>query len=131
MDVRAGSDWPAATPARLWELQAQWVARESRSESVGVAEKSLASLCAPLDDALDSTPRQNALEPWKDLEQWRLYCVDFNRFRAKNRDKAKRLIRAGIPEPIRVRCSVLQRGDICFFRRRCLAAAGPVSRMRR
>mmetsp|Transcript_32008 Transcript_32008/g.70106 ORF Transcript_32008/g.70106 Transcript_32008/m.70106 type:complete len:362 (+) Transcript_32008:1258-2343(+) len=101
MDVRAGSDWPAATPARLWELQAQWVARESRSESVGVAEKSLASLCAPLDDALDSTPRQNALEPWKDLEQWRLYCVDFNRFRAKNRDKAKRLIRAGIPEPIR------------------------------
>eukprot|EP00929_Paragymnodinium_shiwhaense_P085524 TRINITY_DN45934_c1_g1_i1.p1 TRINITY_DN45934_c1_g1~~TRINITY_DN45934_c1_g1_i1.p1 ORF type:complete len:411 (-),score=115.13 TRINITY_DN45934_c1_g1_i1:37-1269(-) len=41
------------------------------------------------------------LEPMKHLEQWRVICIDFHRFRAKWPDKCKLLIRQGIPEFLR------------------------------
>lgn len=41
------------------------------------------------------------LEPVKHLDQWRVICMDFHRFRAKYPDKCKALIRQGIPEFVR------------------------------
>eukprot|EP00927_Polykrikos_kofoidii_P077925 TRINITY_DN74809_c0_g1_i1.p1 TRINITY_DN74809_c0_g1~~TRINITY_DN74809_c0_g1_i1.p1 ORF type:complete len:407 (-),score=54.21 TRINITY_DN74809_c0_g1_i1:96-1271(-) len=40
-------------------------------------------------------------EPVKHLEQWRVICIDFHRFRSKYPDKCKALIRQGIPEFLR------------------------------
>lgn len=45
--------------------------------------------------------RAKPLDPIKHLEQWRMICVDFHRFRGKCPDKAKVLIRQGIPEFLR------------------------------
>lgn len=41
------------------------------------------------------------MEPMKHLEQWRVICMDFHRFRAKCPDKCKALIRQGVPEFLR------------------------------
>eukprot|EP00386_Alphamonas_edax_P007640 GDKI01025437.1.p1 GENE.GDKI01025437.1~~GDKI01025437.1.p1 ORF type:complete len:375 (+),score=88.82 GDKI01025437.1:128-1126(+) len=35
------------------------------------------------------------------LEQWRIVCIDFDRFRSKNRDLMKQKIRAGLPDCMR------------------------------
>merc|ERR1719310_716752 len=40
-------------------------------------------------------------DPIKHLEQWRVICIDFHRFRGKCPDKCKVLIRQGIPEFLR------------------------------
>lgn len=45
--------------------------------------------------------RAKSLDPVRHLEQWRMICVDFHRFRGKCPDKAKVLIRQGIPEFLR------------------------------
>jgi len=41
------------------------------------------------------------VDPIKQLDQWRVICIDFHRFRAKCPEKCKVLIRQGIPEFLR------------------------------
>ncbi|CAK9006393.1 unnamed protein product [Durusdinium trenchii] len=65
-----------------------------------------AELCllAPPDDEEEERRAQRAsklLDPVEHLEQWRVICIDFHRFRAKCPDKCKELIRQGIPEFLR------------------------------
>mmetsp|Transcript_19197 Transcript_19197/g.60393 ORF Transcript_19197/g.60393 Transcript_19197/m.60393 type:complete len:329 (+) Transcript_19197:93-1079(+) len=71
---------------------------------------SLDSLCllsAPDDDEQESDKKfrlkagAKQLDAFRSLEQWRVICIDFNRFRAKCPDKCKGLIRQGIPEFLR------------------------------
>lgn len=75
-------------------------------ESPQFSEAELQSLCqlaAPDDDDVPLSkpwPRQ-LTDPAKGLEQWRVICIDFHRFRAKCPDKCKMLIRQGIPEFLR------------------------------
>eukprot|EP00931_Biecheleriopsis_adriatica_P080713 TRINITY_DN54058_c0_g1_i1.p1 TRINITY_DN54058_c0_g1~~TRINITY_DN54058_c0_g1_i1.p1 ORF type:complete len:349 (+),score=74.37 TRINITY_DN54058_c0_g1_i1:140-1048(+) len=45
--------------------------------------------------------KQQYLDPVKSLEQWRVICIDLNRFRTKCPEKCKDLIRQGIPEFLR------------------------------
>eukprot|EP00971_Amphidinium_carterae_P232481 4613745-Amphidinium_carterae.2 len=73
----------------------------------------LGLLCAPddeEDDVLKKLPQDRSglagapkpLDPvTKNLDQWRIICMDFNRFRGKNHPRCKALIRAGIPEFLR------------------------------
>merc|ERR550532_1520284 len=64
-------------------------------------------LIAPDDDEQESDKKflfkatAKQLDPIKHLEQWRVICIDFHRFRAKCPDKCKALIRQGIPEFLR------------------------------
>lgn len=41
------------------------------------------------------------IDPTRSLDQWRVICIDFHRFRAKCPDKCKELIRQGVPEFVR------------------------------
>lgn len=65
------------------------------------------SLCllAPPDDEEEAERKaqraSKLLDPVENLEQWRVICIDFHRFRAKCPDKCKELIRQGIPEFLR------------------------------
>mmetsp|Transcript_28765 Transcript_28765/g.52419 ORF Transcript_28765/g.52419 Transcript_28765/m.52419 type:complete len:356 (+) Transcript_28765:71-1138(+) len=73
----------------------------------------LGLLCAPddeEDDVLRKPPHGRGgmagapkpLDPvTKNLDQWRIICIDFHRFRAKNPPRCKILIRQGIPEFLR------------------------------
>ncbi|CAK0890689.1 unnamed protein product [Prorocentrum cordatum] len=66
----------------------------------------LCLLTAPDDDEDVDKKHQHKsgakqLDPIKHLEQWRVICIDFHRFRAKCPDKCKVLIRQGIPEFLR------------------------------
>merc|ERR1712194_531417 len=66
----------------------------------------LCLLTAPDDDEdVEKKHQQKSgakqLDPIKHLEQWRVICIDFHRFRAKCPDKCKVLIRQGIPEFLR------------------------------
>ncbi|CAE7784161.1 EVI5 [Symbiodinium pilosum] len=62
-------------------------------------------LLAPPDEEEDERKSTKAvsklLDPVEHLEQWRVICIDFHRFRAKCPDKCKELIRQGIPEFLR------------------------------
>mmetsp|Transcript_90658 Transcript_90658/g.261227 ORF Transcript_90658/g.261227 Transcript_90658/m.261227 type:complete len:339 (+) Transcript_90658:1091-2107(+) len=73
------------------------------------AVDSLCLLTAPEDE---EPPEQDAdrraksgvckhVDPTKHLDQWRVICIDFHRFRAKCPDKCKALIRQGVPEFLR------------------------------
>jgi len=75
-------------------------------DHLGDGIDSLCLLTAPDDDEdIEKKFQQKSgtkqLDPIKHLEQWRVICIDFHRFRAKCPDKCKVLIRQGIPEFLR------------------------------
>jgi len=73
------------------------------------------------------------LEPVKSLEQWRVICIDFHRFRAKCPDKCKALIRQGIPEFLRgavwqklaLSRELLQKYPVDVYDRMCSTQTAP------
>lgn len=79
------------------------------SSELAAVDPTVSSLCllgAPDDDEEADTKAASKaghkqFDPIKHLEQWRVICTDFHRFRARVPDRCKVLIRQGIPEFLR------------------------------